>query len=356
MSDLKRNISQALNKQKPHVAPSMDVINSFISRGVPQQKQPPIIRSANTRPKNPSVSPLNFNSRELSTWTELQKEIQNFTKNAKNIYLTFGGVGDCLLGLSSCWNQEDSHIIFNANEGSKDFAKNFFDYFKVKSMIIRNTMGTSNANKIVAELQRNPNFRTSAHLADNLDFGDWERNFAKYKQRIKTNPGWENIIGTDPQFSLNKTVVICPSGSAKIKQRKRYFEKNELFLVTDHFIKNGWQVVITSSEADLKYYGLHHFDNVYWMTSNKLIQRTGKVTPITFDRFLKIINSCQEVISAETWLKTFTLLLNKKTKVLKVRMENDYQDFGIISADFIFINPNLWSNLQLVTMQDILSI
>lgn len=355
MSDLKRNILQTLSNQKPHVAPSMDVINSFISQGVPQQKQKPVIRSANVRPKNPNISPLNFNSRELSTWTDLQREIQSFTSYAKNIYLTFGGVGDCLLTLSTCWNQEDSRLIFNANEGSKEFAQNFFDYFKVKSMIIRNTMGTTNANRIVTELQKNPNFRTSAHLADNLDFGDWERNFAKYKQRINTNPGWENIIGKDTQFSLNKTVIICPSGSSKIKQRKRYFEKNELFLVTDHFVKKGWQVVITSSESDLKYYGLHHFENVYWMTTNKLIQRSGKITPITFDRFLKIINSGQEIISAETWLKTFTLLLNKPTKVLKVRVENDYKDFGIISADFIFINPNLWSNLSLVTLQEILN-
>ena len=126
-------------------------------------------------------------------------------------------------------------------------------------------------------------------------------------------------------------------------------------MITDRYIKAGWRVVITSNETDLKYYGLHHFDNVFWMTSDKLITRSGKIIPISFDRFLKIINSSKDVISAETWLKTFTLLLNKPTKVIKVRIEDKYQEFGIISADYIFINPNLWKNLSLVTVQEILN-
>jgi hypothetical protein len=347
-------IKRLIDRNKAPVNPSVDIINGFVEAGMSTKKKSPVLRIINSRPKNPNSFVGNYEN-HLVPWEEIQKIIRTFISTSKNTYLAFGGVGDILLLLATCWNVENPHVIFNANNESKEFAQKFFDYFNVKNLTIKNTMGTINANRIVSELELFPSFRQSAHLADNLDFGDWERNFLKYKERIQTNPGWNEIIGTDKEFLNNPTVVICPSGSIKINHRKRYLEKNELFMITDRYIKAGWRVVITSNETDLKYYGLHHFDNVFWMTSDKLITRSGKIIPISFDRFLKIINSSKDVISAETWLKTFTLLLNKPTKVIKVRIEDKYQEFGIISADYIFINPNLWKNLSLVTVQEILN-
>jgi hypothetical protein len=73
-----------------------------------------------------------------------------------------------------------------------------------------------------------------------------------------------------------------------------------------------------------------------------------------FEKFLKIINSADEVISMDTWLKTYSALIGIKTSVIMNRSKGKYIDIFRDPSDYIFLNSDLWPDLEITTFDEII--
>ena len=91
-----------------------------------------------------------------------------------------------------------------------------------------------------------------------------------------------------------------------------------------------------------------------WLISDKTINENNVINKHSFDIFLKTINSAKEVISVDTWLKTYTLLAGLPTKVIESKFHGSYMPFGHDSSDYVFINPNIWKNIKIVRPENII--
>ena len=88
--------------------------------------------------------------------------------------------------------------------------------------------------------------------------------------------------------------------------------------------------------------------------SDKTINENNVINKHSFDIFLRTINSAKEVISVDTWLKTYTLLAGLPTKVIESKFHGSYMPFGHDSSDYVFINPNIWKNIKIVRPENII--
>ena len=79
----------------------------------------------------------------------------------------------------------------------------------------------------------------------------------------------------------------------------------------------------------------------------------GNTTHSNLKNMLRIINSAEHVISMDTWLKTYTLLCDIPTTVIKTRWNNEYKVYGEDITDRIFLNTKIWPRLNLVKIEDL---
>jgi len=287
---------------------------------------------------------------ESLTFDKLMVTVDEFMKGDKNIYMTFGGVGDLLLLLGVCYNNEKAGVIFMANDESNAFAKKFLDFFKVNYVIHRNLMGTKYCGLLYKKVVNHPNFTISAHLADRCDYGDWKRTPEKYKNRLVLETDWLEIIGIKKREK--KYVIVCPSGSHKTEQRRRYLTNDEYKRIVGLYLKKGYEVITASSKLDHSKFGSYPNKNCYWLTDSELINHRGVSQPIDFATFLQIIISCDDIVSTDTWIKTFMSLCGKPCHVIKTRFNSKYQEVGSECCDHIFLNKDFWPKLKIHTYED----
>lgn len=277
----------------------------------------------------------------------------NFAGTYGNVYITFGGVGDLLLLLAESYKDINAKIIFMANTSSRVFGEEFLKYFKKNYIALPNMMGTSTANQIIHSLKSLDRLQPSAHLADNLDYKDWKINTNKYKEKLTLKTDWLNEIGIlkDSQ----KHIVICPSGSNRSEQRQRYILPDEYLAIVHKYLKNNYIVYSSGSEKDMSDYPFINNPNHFWLLSNKTVDYKKNSKSHSFDMFLKFINSAEEIVSTDTWLKTYSLLVGIPTKVIINRNKGEYIPAGLDPSDYIFLNPEFWSKLSLYTVDGLLS-
>lgn len=266
-----------------------------------------------------------------------------------NYYLGFGGTGDALLLLSSCWNDPKAKVVFFANH--LYFIGKFFDLFKIPVFLHENIMGSPYAGIIFDLITKHPNFKQSAHLADGLFYGDWA-NEAKYKSRIKPYAPWIEKFGSIE--SKEPILIIAPSGSVKEEKRQRFLSVDEYHKLIEANLKFGYKIYSIGSVADLHFYGLYKHPNVFWATVDKLYKHDSTFTELNLHQMLQIINAAFKVVSMDTWLKTYTLLCGKPTITIKTRWNGTYLNYGADVTDFIFLNKNIWPYLSLEKIEDLL--
>ena len=276
--------------------------------------------------------------------------LDEFMNGDKNVYLTLGGVGDLLLLLAVCYNNEKAHIVFLANDESNHFTKKFLDYFNLKYIIYKDSMRSKYRSNLYKKVTSHPNFTLSAHLADRCDFTDWMKNTDKYKNRLTTATDWINLIGIEKIDK--KYVIVCPSGSYKCEHRRRHLNTKEYNTVVKMYLKKGYEVITASSKSDLDFYKIYPDENCYWLTDSELINYRGVSQQINFNTFLQIIISCDDLVSMDTWIKTFVSLCGKSAHVIKTRFNSKYQDIGRESTDHIFLNKDFWPKLKIHTYED----
>ncbi len=299
-----------------------------------------------------NIRPNKINIIEASRSKNTFETAMNFAGNSGNYYVVFGGVGDLILVLAECYMDPDAKVLFFANVNSRQFGEEFLKFFNMKYMIFPNLMGTSAAPQLVNELNATGRLQPSGHLADGLDFGDWARDIYKYKKKMTLLTNWKNEIGTLP--SNKKVLILCPSGSNKDPNRQRYLVHDEYLAIVHTCIRKGFYVYSTGSEKDFGYYPLINNHNHSWLLSDKTIDYKKHVQNHKFEKFLKIINSADEVISMDTWLKTYSALIGIKTSVIMNRSKGKYIDIFRDPSDYIFLNSDLWPDLEITTFDEII--
>jgi hypothetical protein len=281
----------------------------------------------------------------------LLNQIKAFTQHPdKNYYLGFGGLGDALLLMAVCWNDPNAKIVFFANQ--IPFIRSFFEIFGLSVYLHDNVMGTKMANQVYDLMKVMPNFKSSAHLADGLDFNDWA-NEKKYATRIKGSAPWIGYLGQE-KFDM-PVAIIAPSGSSKEIDRQRYLHHHEYQQLVDIYLNQGFRVYATGSMADLHHFKLINKRNFYWLSSNGIYRGDGVLESCSLTKMLRIINSATQVISMDTWLKTYTLLCGIPTTVIETRWNNKYKSYGEDVTDWIFLNYNIWPSIKIAKIETLLA-
>jgi hypothetical protein len=313
-----------------------------------QSKRPPqkVVRNPQPKPRPTSPPPVD------TTENRLIFEIRRWIESPNSDYYTgLGGMGDALLVLSSCWNNPRAKIVFFANLCSIDFARQFFQAFQIPALVHPNIMGQPWAPRVIDFIKNHPNFRTSGHLADRLDYGDW-RDVHKYKNRIVTQADWISKFGKHPNpYHTQGVISICPSGSVKDKHRQRFLSREEYEVLARKFLDRNYTVYTVSSEADMRVYGILQHQHAVYVTSDRIVDWKKHTTPIAMNKMLSIVNSSNRVISMDTWLKTYSLICGIPTHVVMTRWNGVYKPVGDDVTDFVFLDPRIWPNIQLTTVE-----
>lgn len=348
--ELQKRIAKALVDRKNSNTKNINDIKKDLKlQDIKKSNFNTIVKAANARNKN--MAKLVKHNIGLNEIKDLFKKIDVFFDDNCSGYMVLGGVGDLLLVLAACYNQPNPKVLFLANNPRSQLVKNLFDFFNVQYVIHKNLMGTHWCNMVYDKFIKMPCFKTSAHLADGLNYGDWFH-IEKYKDRLVTSTDWDKIIGENRLFE-EKYVLLCPSGSWKGEARRRYLSLEEYRTVVAKLLQKKYKIVTTSDESDLKTYGLFPNQNCVWMTNDKIISHDGTKKDINFKTFLQIINSADECISMDTYLKTLVLLMNKKAKVIKTRFNGQYMEDGLDSSDKIFLDKTIWPKIQTFTLDKI---
>ena len=308
-----------------------------------------IVRASNAR--NNNMAQLVRKNVGLNEIKDLLKKIDVFFDDNCSAYMALGGIGDLLLILATCYDQKNPKVLFLANNPASVFVKNLFKFFNIPHLIHKNLMGTHWCNLVYDKFIKMPSFKTSAHLADGLNYGDWY-NLEKYAPRIRNNTNWDELVGHNKLFS-EKYVILCPSGSWKNESRRRYLSLEEYRIVVTKLLQKKYKIVTTSDENDLKTYGLFPNQNCVWMTNNHIISFDGSKKEIDFKTFLQTINSANQHISMDTYLKTLVLLMNKEVKVIKTRFNGNYLEDGVDSSDKIFLDKTIWPKVKTYKLDEL---
>jgi hypothetical protein len=147
--------------------------------------------------------------------------------------------------------------------------------------------------------------------------------------------------------------VLCPSGSHKDTKRQRYITPEEYKLIANKNLDLGYKVYASGSVSDFHYYGLINRENFHWLTAEKVYNWNGSVDSIDLKKMLQIINGATKVISVDTWIKTYALLCNIDTTVIKTRWDGKYIEYGEDVTDWIFLNNKIWPNLKMESVEQL---
>ena len=265
-------------------------------------------------------------------------------------------MGDLILLLACCYEDPNAQVVFFANGGSLSFCKQILEFFNLEHYISKNLMGSKSAAVVYDMMTSKINFKPSAHLSRGLDFADWSRDINYYKDRMVFKTDWKERIGINSNFHNKKTILIQPAGSTRIKNRQRYLEQHEYEILLNKFLDLDYNVITCGSDYDADFYKWkpnHH--KSWFLNSNKIIGYKFK-SAINMKTFLQTINSAEKIISMDTWIKTYTLLIDMPTYVINNRSHGQYLNYGTDSCDYIFINKDLWENLHLLKFEEILDL
>lgn len=262
-----------------------------------------------------------------------------------NIYITFGGVGDLVLLLAECYQDKDAKVIFFANASSNKFGESFLNFFNIKNIVLPNIMGSMLAPMVVEHFRQEGRLKPSAHLPNGLDYGDWKNNIKTYEEKITSNTNWMQEIGKIK--TLEKIAVIAPSGSYRDVNRQRYLLPDEYLVLASIFLKKGYIVYSVGSQNDVRNYPWISHTKHFWLMADKTLDYKKNERPHTFCHFLKTINSASEVVSMDTWLKTYSLISGIPTNVILNRKQGTYIQHMTDISDYVFLNTNIWPELKL---------
>ena len=300
--------------------------------------------------KNPNVRALVDEARKKAN---ILDGLATYLQQDGNFYVTFGGIGDLILLLAEAYKDPEAKIIFFANATGRNFVKDILNEFKVDNIIFDNPMGTPNAMKALNLIRNTGKLQKSQHLSDTLDYDDWKRNFAFFKQKMTTKTDWAERFGTI--YNKNsKIAILCPSGSYRNQSPQKFLYKPELDALIALYNTHGYKVYCVGSYSDQEFYKVPRNTQCLWLTANTITDYRGKREMIDLRKFFQIINSADAICSVDTWLKTYTCLCGLPTNVFLNRYEH-VSKFGGMAGDYIFLNEDLWPTMRLHDVVDFIN-
>jgi hypothetical protein len=282
--------------------------------------------------------------------TMLIQEVKDWiSEDEHNYYLGFGDTGDALMLLACCWDDPKAKVVFFQSNGS--LCREFFELFDVEVLLHPNIIFSPLSHKIYEVITSSPNFKSTAHMADNLNLSDWS-NWQKYKNRMVTSVPWLDIIGKyESLFSTKKIVVVCPSGSSRDLARQRFITDYEYRKLCNNLLAKEYTIVTIDSPEHLALYSKVGNENAIRCTNNYIEFSDGKKQAIDLPTLLTIINAATFCISVDTWPVTYCNLVGIPVKCIRTRYHGSYAT-GKESADCIFLNREIWPKLELTTVEE----
>jgi len=271
-------------------------------------------------------------------------QLVGFVNHNPSVYGGVGGLGDALLTLAASHMDPGSKVVFGANSGVQQPIKQLFDTFEVEALVVRNFNGSVEGRAAWRSLLENPHCKGGVHIPADLNYGDWNNNAKGYLDKTVKRMPLVKILGKLVNSRATKKVIgLSPRGSDHTSQwKQRYLTRDEYQQLVKNLLKENATVMVFGSEDDLNYYGVYQDNNVIFMNSNFAISHPAPKYPISMRHMLTAVNSCDLIISVDTWLKTYAALAGIPCKVIMNRYFGkstmDYAD----ASDKIFLDTSAW--------------
>lgn len=275
----------------------------------------------------------------------------NYLNNHSHIYAGCGGIGDALLTLALAFNDPMAGVIFGASGHAKDFIIQMFKTCNVDALVTNNFNGGGMS--VWNAILDSPNFKSAGHIPRGLNYSDWCVNAQNYVNQLVTRIPLIERFGKMLNLRNTKGVVgFCPRGSDHHSTwKQRFLSKEEYNKIITKQLANDKTVLVFGSESDLEFYGVYADNNVIFINSNFAQSYPAPRYPITMRHMLSCINGCEEIISMDTWLKTYAGLAGIPCKIIM----NRHHGQSLAStdpSDGIFLNKGAW-NFELVPVDNL---
>jgi hypothetical protein len=297
---------------------------------------PRIVKNRLTRPHSPPAAP---RSRAFG------EDVRSFI-DGKPFCLFFGGTGDGLLCLASAMKHPEASIVGMVNPASNALATEVMRHAMRRFRFWDNNFGSEDAASLIRWSWGSGLLRPSGHLPVVPTYDDWLGNFDFYAANLARTIS----LPTEPPKARQPYCIVCPAGSVRSEERRRHLSLEELLAV----IRKRRSVWLTGSPSDVAEYGPAIRECAGWMTANSTYRHGLPVEHHGVGRLLGLADAANEVISTDTWLKTYTLLRGKETKVILNRVNGQYVPPGCNdSSDAIFLNHDLWPKIRQVRVEEL---
>lgn len=269
-----------------------------------------------------------------------------------NIYAGVGGIGDALITLAISHKDPNARIIFGVSPHAREFVSQLFKTYGTDALVVGNFNGTPQGQMTWNLIFDHPNVKSCGHIPKDLNYSDWNDS-QKYVSKLVTRMPFIQKFGKMLNMRNTKRVVgLSPRGSEHVASwKQRFLSKDEYNRVIAKLLTDNVTVMVFGSEADLNHYGVYPDNNVIFMNSNFAVSHPAPKYPVTMRHMLSCINGCDEIISVDTWLKTYAGLAGIPCKVIMNRHYGVSRPRVDVSED-IFLNP-LWG-FDLVPLESLL--
>jgi hypothetical protein len=267
-----------------------------------------------------------------------------YLNNNSRIYAGVGGLGDALLILASTFNDPFAKIIFGPNGGVRDTIKQLFDTFSKEVLLVQNFNGSSEGMAAWNTILEHQNFKGCAHIPKDLNYGDWNSDAKHYFEKMVTRVPFIQAVGklVNPR-ATKKVIGLAPRGSDHNSAwKQRFLTREEYHKLVKKLLADNATVLVFGSEDDLNYYGVYQDNNVIFMNSNFAVSHPAPKYPITMRHMLTGMNTCEHIISVDSWVKTYAALAGIPCTVVMNRYFGKSSMEHTDASDRIFLDPVVW--------------
>lgn len=261
-------------------------------------------------------------------------------------HLGVGGLGDLLLVLAKCRSYVDARIVFFATTGLSKVAAEFIKAFDIEHAYVVPNLPVVGVSRFMHHMcYRHKNLLAKPIHPVDLDYGIWAINLHKYVSRVVSESKFAEIFGTfDGDESI---VVIAPRGS----NGNKIIYPHEFNALCDKYQAEGYKVFGIGSESEMHEYAT---SGQNWLNSS-FIRIDGSRLNSDVKTMFKALNTCEFIVSVDSWPKTYTCLAGIDTRVVMSRVGNAYMPPTDAGSN-IFLNVKLWKTLTLTTVEKLISV
>ncbi len=264
-------------------------------------------------------------------------EVHDFLERHRNVYLSAGGIGDAWLTVAMLSQEDQPRLLFGANPGTERMVGRIFELFDIPTLIVGSFANSPAGLATFDYASEHPHCVSKLHLPPHLDYEDWARRTDWYVSRLVRRLGVREQFGRSNNIRATaRMVALAPRGSQTCRPfERKWLAPEEYHRMVAGLLERNCTVVSVGSESDLLWYGLHPHPNHVWQSGDWRMSYPECREPGTLEALLAVVNGCDEVISVDTWLKTYAALAGVHTTVIATRYDRPYENPG----DHLFLNP-----------------